>query len=700
MAKRSRRRAATPTTLDLSRDPLAAVGRGVLVLKIVLLIVVFDPAASDAFSLPKVVASRVTTYLLAAIVLGLVLRYRARLFRWSALYVLAGAYLASNALAAAFALDPTLALYGAPIRLLGLTTLFDLGFTMFATATLIRSAQDLRLVLVALLAASIPVLVYTAVEVAGRDPIAWADPRITSTLGNPAHLGAYLAIVASVSIAVLAVSWRTLGPTQRAALGGLAFACALTLGPVGSRAPVLALGVGIAAALALTAVRQRRIAPPVLVAGVALVAVALFAVLLSPIADRFRTLLSGGDPSREILWSAALQMFTAHPIVGIGPDNFAAAYPSLRTLRSVQLVGVTFLESSPHSWILQAAVSAGTVGAVTLVVATAYVCYRALRLVPVSPYAVPLLAGIAAFLAQALFAPNEIALDALFWISLGLIIPIERLAAPSSTPPQRAGTHGRTAGAWRDLDALDAVAGVALVAVLALSYAVAWAPLRASEAHVAALASVSSNDVQQALRLARLSVDLDGSRAQYWAGLGQAQLAAGQPQSALASFERAAAIAPYLSGHWRNVANTKLQLAASDRSQVDAARKAAERAVAAQPVDPLAHDVLARVMLEQGDRDGAIREGLRALALWEDDRVARQVVGVAYAQLGRYPEAEAVVGPGIETDSGFELRLLLAQVLAAEGRRDEARMHINYVLDRDPSNAEARRLIATLGTAP
>jgi tetratricopeptide (TPR) repeat protein len=387
-------------------------------------------------------------------------------------------------------------------------------------------------------------------------------------------------------------------------------------------------------------------------------------------------------------------MFSGHPILGIGPDNFAAAYPALRTLRAVQLVGVTFLESSPHSWLLQAAVSAGILGAASLTALTAYAAYRALRLVRSSPNAVPLVAGLAAFLTQALFAPNEVALDALFWIALGLIVPLERLAAPAQ--PAERGTAQVRRPARRGLDALDAIAGVALLAAVALS-TTAWTPVRASEAHVAALAHLKAGDTQEALRLARASVDLDGSRAQYWAGLGQVQLTAGQPQSALSSFERAASLAPYLSGHWRNVANARLRLAVSDPSQLPRALDAARRAVVAEPTDPLSYAIVGQILLTQGDREGAIREGMRSIEVHPTE-AAFEVIGVAYAQDKRYDEAEKILRRGIEIVGGLTIRTLLAQILIATGRPEDARPILSYVLLQDPTREDAKALYTSLPT--
>jgi len=690
MAKRARRGQARDSGIDLARDPLAAAGRGLILLKMVLVVLLFDPVASDAFSLPKVVASRATTYLLIAVLVGLTLRYGIRVWRWSPIYLPAAAYVAINALAVPFALDRTLALFGAPIRLLGLTTLLDLFFTMVATATLIRTIADLRSFARAFFVTAVPVVGYAALQIAHVDPLHWADPRIFATFGNPAHLGAYLAIVGSAAIGTLAVTWRQLRMLERSALVVLALACAIALGPVGSRAPVGALLVGVSTATILSALRLRHLSAPMISGGIALAALTVIAVAASPLGDRFQALLVGGDPSREILWTAALQMFSAHPVLGIGPDNFAAAYPALRTLRAVQVVGLGFLESSPHSWVLQAVVSAGAGAVVVLIALTVYAAYRALRRMGTTPAAVPLLAGLAAFLTQAVVAPNEIALEVLFWQGLGLVVVLDHIegARAADSSPRRGGTSAVVR--WRRLDLQDSVAAVALVGAIVAS-ALSWSPVRASEAHVAALANADAGNAAEALRLARASVDLDPSRAQYWAGLGRAQLLSGQENAALASFERAAMLAPYLSGHWRNLASTRLRLAAKDPSLLPRALDAARRAVAATPTDPLAYVSVAEILLAQGDRDGAIREAQRSLEIHPEE-TAFEVLGVTYGQMGRYAEAEAILRRGVDQVGGLYLRVLLSRVLFAEGRREEARPLLIFVLGYDPLNTDAQEM--------
>src|SRR5262249_12680002 len=146
----------------------------------------------------------------------------------------------------------------------------------------------------------------------------------------------------------------------------------------------------------------------------------------------------------------------------------------------------------------------------------------------------------------------------------------------------------------------------------------------------------------------------------------------------LASFERAASLAPYLSGHWRNVAQARIILVPSDPSMLARASEAGLRAVAAQPVDPVAHEIYAEVLFAQGDRDGAIREARRAIELSVSTPGAHDVLAIALAQTGDLAAAERVALDGLPYEDPASLTLdhLLAQIYVRQGNIAEAEKYI------------------------
>lgn len=144
--------------------------------------------------------------------------------------------------------------------------------------------------------------------------------RISGGFGHPNQYAAFIAVLAPLAIMVL-VS-RSFGPRLRL-LAGLALALAL---------PALALSytrgaiIGLALGLLLWLVLLR----PRAAIGAVIVIVAVGALLVpSALEDRFLSDSSGDVTLRADIWGAALELYGERPVVGVGPDNFAAGYRDL-----------------------------------------------------------------------------------------------------------------------------------------------------------------------------------------------------------------------------------------------------------------------------------------------------------------------------------------------------------------------------------
>lgn len=158
----------------------------------------------------------------------------------------------------------------------------------------------------------------------------WAvDPRIpqrlrtTGLIGNPNELGTYLVLPAIAAIAA-AVVWRQhkwLFAVAALLLAGVASAQSVT--------PVLALAAGLFAMMVAGGTKFLRIAS--LFAGLAL----LFVAAAHPgsrqrFAQLFSVASSGSLPEitslRVMPAAAAVEMFRARPLIGVGPGSFSATY--------------------------------------------------------------------------------------------------------------------------------------------------------------------------------------------------------------------------------------------------------------------------------------------------------------------------------------------------------------------------------------
>ncbi|MBI2940939.1 MAG: O-antigen ligase family protein, partial [Chloroflexi bacterium] len=137
------------------------------------------------------------------------------------LYLTTLALLAANLLATVTSLSPLTSLWGSYNRLQGLYTLATYVALFFTVAANLRTRAQLdRLIRVALLT-SLPIAIYGIVQHFRLDPLPWGGDvtfRVSSTLGNPIFLAAYLIMVVPWTIGRLIAALSAAGRITAGAL--------------------------------------------------------------------------------------------------------------------------------------------------------------------------------------------------------------------------------------------------------------------------------------------------------------------------------------------------------------------------------------------------------------------------------------------------------------------------------------------------
>ncbi len=109
-------------------------------------------------------------------------------------------------------------------------------------------------------------------------------------------------------------------------------------------------------------------------------------------------------------------------------------------------------------------------------------------------------------------------------------------------------------------------------------------------------------------------------------------------------------------------------------------------------------DVWARLLLNMGREEEALKEYRRLLTLTPGGRDAREGAAVVLSRLGRLEEAESIYREMIEEEGwNPDLRLALAEVLLERGIEDKAREVLIKGRDLRPQSAELRRALGGLG---
>ena len=145
--------------------------------------------------------------------------------------------------------------------------------------------------------------------------------RVQGSFGHPNDYGGYLAFVLPIA-AVVACSRAFSRPLRLLALAA-ALAALPALAFSYARGAMLALAI---ASLVWLVILRPRLA---LVAG-GVAAVLAFTLAPSALRDRFDPKSSQEDvPLRADIWSSALDIYSAHPALGVGVGNFPVAYAAL-----------------------------------------------------------------------------------------------------------------------------------------------------------------------------------------------------------------------------------------------------------------------------------------------------------------------------------------------------------------------------------
>ncbi|MDQ2912816.1 MAG: O-antigen ligase family protein [Chloroflexota bacterium] len=684
--------------------------------KVALVPVIFDPSADFAFTVPKALISHSLAFLLAGTLGALYIRFGRNLLTRSGLHIAVLVFFAANAIAAVFAPDFSLALYGTHARMLGLGTIADWAVLYFAVAWLVRTRRDAIGIVVAALSASLVVLAYEVVQLAGRDPFDWpVDAQPLSTIGNRTTLAEYLTVIALGSVAVGA---SALGLDRAGRIAVFAISALMLAGAVATGTRSTVFGIAAGAALLLTwvwATRTNKRAKVIslVAAGGSVLALAA-ALAFTPLGVRLTSTLQPPDetsdagdivsrlePSsagRVVFYKVSLAMIMERPLLGFGPDHFVVGMPRFRSATDAPEF-LSSLPASAHSWVADVGTSSGLMGLGAFLVVAGSAVWLTVRsgFQPITLVGATILLT---FLGIGLTTVTDVATDWLFWASAGAV------AASTSRPPQSVpnlrnksrpkrakvpqqapGSFGRTAAA-----------GVLLAAG-------AISALAAATAFDASRSVKQGNDLRHAGKLPdaidRLvrATTLDGGRPEYWHFLGLAYAAAGQWRDARSAFAHARMLAPYDVRNAGDEARADLALSrAGDSAAGPAALALADSAVQIDHNNPYSHFTRAVVRQVLGDLPEADHSVDRALALEPNSSDAARYVTAAQIKidLGHPSDAIDVARRGLSivglTRQSVQLRYELARALVSTGRLTEALSELDQALAISPNQpAEALR---------
>jgi tetratricopeptide (TPR) repeat protein len=639
-----------------------------------------------------------------------------------------------STVATVFAVNPTLALFGTHVRMLGLASIVDGVVTYFAAVHLVRQRRDVLAVVSCILFASLVMLGYEAIQLLDKDPFSWAgvdtSVRPVSTLGQATTLGQYLSML-SVGLLALAALSGGLHPGMRVSLVVYAALLLVGAGLTGTRAAFIgvAAAAGVFVLLVWAKHPSQRARLLSLISGLLAVAALTLLLLVTPLGSRLLSTVEspsrvGSDavvgqfePNtvvRVAMYDIALHMVAARPLLGFGPDNFAAAFPSFRPSGQPAALRQS-VPTSTHSWIAATATSSGLLGLaafIAVIGAAAYALFRS----GYSSLAVAAATLVGAYLASGAVTINALETDTLFWLGIAATVGTRATRPRASSEPVTPERRRRRPPAPRSM--LRRWGPWALVTAAIALCATSLPALEASRlARSSTLARAVPGTAALAIDFANQATRLDPSRADYFHQLALAYVAAGRWTDASVALQKAADLGPYDIRFLTDGIQVQLALArGGDKTALERAAQLADQAVRVDPNNPNGHLNRAVVAFNRGDLPAALASIDRALVL-DPNPISAQLFSVSSqiyvaAMLsdvagGRLDDAitksrRGLVQLGLNVAS-VPVRLELARALARSGRSEEALGEIDAALalvPGDPALLQLKAEILPTGNRP
>ena len=649
------------------------------------------------FELPKITLMRSLVWLLAGLAAVEYLLGRRSLRRdlsANPLWGMAGLLALVIAATTATAVNWRLSLWGSYERGQGAVTLLTYLLLFLLAANQLRPWPRARRALAAMAAAAAPLVLLSLAQGAGWRPfglVSDARSPLFATLGRANFLGAYLAILAPLTLAAALLARRRVWRLAWLALwAGELVVIGLTL----ARSAWLAAAVSLASfALLQWGGRLPRPWRVLSWGGVGLT------FLAGPLAVFWLgQSQSGSAAARLLIWRGVAALVGQRPLLGYGADALGIVFPRVYPPELVYYQGRQFFVDRAHNLFLDWAAAAGLPGALAfflLLGLFVIVAAQALR----KPHPRPQRALLAAILAAVLgnTANNLTSFDATpaaaaFWLLLGAGAALSSpLPQPEETP-----AGGRPLWRW-------GAAGLLLLLIGAAIWQANGRPLLADVAARAAYRRGQAGEWGQAAAAAERATAYWPAEPAHYLLLGQIywrQAAAEEPAApvllprAAAALRQAQRLRPEDPMIWLRVAEFYTAVASPSEGETRRLAEAAyQQAIALAPNNAAIYAAWGRVLLAEGRPAEAAPLLRQAVRLDQSSGEAYLDLGAAELALGRAAVALADYREAVRLLPGSSRAYTgLARAYWQLGRSKEALQAAETALQYDPQNSEAREM--------
>ncbi|GAC1362010.1 MAG: hypothetical protein NVSMB32_01860 [Actinomycetota bacterium] len=608
----------------------AVYARLLLLAGLVLSPVLYRRDTVDVFNLVKLTILFVTAVMALALWVILSAHRGVWLPRLRIFWV-AGAFLAAQALATATSQNVSMSILGVVHRYGGL-----IPFLLYATSAVVmvglywERPADLKEIPRGIAIASFVVTLDILMQKLGLDWIPWRSATYrpsfpVGTFGNSNFAGGFLAVAAPLFLYVVlstrSRAWKWL-------LAGAFALDLLALWFTQTRGAFIGVGLAAAALALLAQDRLPRWLRRLAVVGFLAAGVVFILVVFHPgmrqapsvfaAAGAFSPFRTGTFQDRSYYWIAALRIFRHHPLLGTGPDTYAANYTRFRLAQDGAKLGL-ILTDKPHNIFFEYAANSGVIGLgayLSLLGSALVYGYRRVHQLEGNTRLLLMmfLASLVTYMGQGFFSIDLPTIAVMGWVALAGIAILADPGALAARSRLELSVEAGEAPPRKTHRLLGATVVVAALLAVVLGVRPFWADRLAHSAQLLQdIPAVRPDQASAAFQHAAAFLPIEPS---YQSMAGNVYEAAGDKATdagaksnayrlALERYRQAMLLQPHNIFYVMNLARVHTSWGASDASHYPIADELWHRALQEDPTDWQVHEFYALMLYSWADSDPA-----------------------------------------------------------------------------------------------
>ncbi|MEW6606121.1 MAG: tetratricopeptide repeat protein [bacterium] len=691
----------------------------IVFLMILIIPLIFDPHITS-FDLAKVTAMRILTLVIIGLWL-LKLTFFAQEYQFikTPLDLPILAFLIISIAATITGIHPLMSLVGEYKRYDGLISTINYIFIYYIAVNFLRQRKYLKRTVAVISFAGVLVAGCGILQSYGIDLTRW-ESGIISTMGNPNFLGGYLAMVFFPPLTLFfLVSSKKKSQVMKIIFLGISLVSLLLIykcfsllahrgGALGLGAGILLFGILLAKQFLKNKMRT------IVILGVMCLATILFFVKeQSGLVQKFASTIAvekeegkaiptlkftSTAETRFYIWKTGLEIIKKYPLLGVGPDALRMASTQYEKIEFIRTEGGrNCLIDKAHMEVLDMAITRGLLGLaayfwiIILLFVVVYKTYSSIK-EENRILLVGVLSAVLSYLVQNEVGFGIIATSSLFWLLLGMAIPIA-IPKPQFTKPFKLHILPRI------------IICLPLLILIYYFISLSLRPYIADIYYKNGLAMISQGNIDQAIASYDRALGYNPLEEFYYGEVLNAyDMKFKQTQDIgwldrlMAKGEEAVRCNP-LHAYYYNLLSAVYgeKYVRGDPTYAEKSIEASKKALKCKPLFADPYNNIAAIYVRQERYDEAIKEMEQASQLFPDDPNYLRILGELYHVKGQTNKAIDLLKKAIEYNpQNPDPYAKLGKIYFDQKRYKEAETHFKKAISLDAKNIFARNNLGTI----